>query len=506
MEEPQEVHTDEIRALPEKKQKRIVKTPAQVAALENFYNEHKYPTEAMKQELADSIGLTEKQVSGWFCHRRLKDKRLPNDEIQPPGKQDRSSGVIQDRGSGLRQDSCGSTKQGDNKQSDPKEVESKRFNTEIILPTQIQHNRVMDNDDIGNDDDDDDDTSSGSSSPLKDSFHPKNMDRVGAITSKYPTHDFKSARGRGGPSGYLKVKGQVENAAITAVKRQLGRHYREDGPPLGIEFEALPPGAFENLVKIPVNQSYYVGDRTVLHSPDGSRTFQPPNSSKMYERYNIPKSYNSMDLDDSPLEIRHASKHREKHIDRQYHKQTPHFSKSRHAQVEVNDDSAEETSIHDMRDHFETRIKHGPGVRRQDSVSNRHLVSYGRNINQNSKPPKVNYRDRVDSLTSDLTVKRGEFVELEDRGMSRKTPKDDEYDGERRGIDEYSKLIPAKIHLGNESRVIKRGRAEFLHQVYPRKEVVVDVPKRTIITERPIARTTSSFSDDETAETTSSAD
>ena len=36
--EPQEVHTDENRALPEKKQKRIVKTPAQVAALENFYN------------------------------------------------------------------------------------------------------------------------------------------------------------------------------------------------------------------------------------------------------------------------------------------------------------------------------------------------------------------------------------------------------------------------------------------------------------------------------------
>ncbi|KAL7613215.1 hypothetical protein Lser_V15G05779 [Lactuca serriola] len=528
MEEPQEVHTDENRALPEKKQKRIVKTPAQVAALENFYNEHKYPTEGMKQELADSIGLTEKQVSGWFCHRRLKDKKSPNDEILPPGngKQDRSSGVIQDRGSGLRQDSCGSTKQGDNKHSDPKEVESRRFTTQNILPLQIQHNNIImdhhhhdvDRDDHDGNDDDDDDTSSGSSSPLKDSFHPQNV--VGAITSKYPSHDFKSVRGRGGPSGYLKVKGQVENAAITAVKRQLGRQYREDGPPLGIEFEALPPGAFENPVKIPVNQSYYVGDRSAsaLHSSDGSRTFQPPNASKMYERYN-PKSYNSMDLDNSPLDIRHASKHREKHFDNQCNnnnnKQTPHFSKNRHSQsMEVNDDSAEETSIHDMRDHFETRIKHvhghGPGVRRQQdsvSVSNRHLIGYGKNINHNIRPPpKVNYRDRVESLTSDLTVKRGEFLELEDRGMSRKIPKDEEFDGERRGIDEYSKLVSARIHPGNEMKVTKRSREEFLHQMYPRKEAVIDMPPRTIMTRPPPAQMTSSFSDDETAETTSSAD
>lgn len=505
MEEPQEVHNDENRALPEKKQKRIVKTPAQVAALENFYNEHKYPTEAMKQELADSIGLTEKQVSGWFCHRRLKDKKSPNDEeIQggAPAKQDRSSGVIQDRGSGLRQDSCGSTKQDSlHKHSDPKEVESKRFTTQIILPPQIQLNDIMNN----NDDDDDDDTSSGSSSPLKDSFHPQNV-----ASSKYPSYnEFKSVRGRG--SGYLKVKGQVENAAITAVKRQLGRHYREDGPPLGIEFEPLPPGAFENPVKIPVNQSFYAGDRTALHSPDGSRTFQPPNASKMYERYN-PKSYNSIDLNATNLEIRHASKHREKqHIDSSQYKQQPQpppFSKNvRHSlslsgrsmQMEANDDSADETSVHD---HFGTRIKHVPGARRQDSASTRHLIGYGKNI---SRPPKVNYRDRVESLTSDLTVKRAEFVEIKDRGLSRKTPKVEEFNGERRGVDEYSKKVSSKIHPGNEMRVIK-SRDEFVHHVYPRKEAMVDVPTRTIMTERPIARMTSSFSDDETAETTSSAD
>lgn len=81
----------------------------------------------MKSELAEEIGLTEKQISGWFCHRRLKDKKLLEDEAGANGRQDRSSGVIQDRGSGYRQDSCGSTKHGDYRHIDPREVESRRF-------------------------------------------------------------------------------------------------------------------------------------------------------------------------------------------------------------------------------------------------------------------------------------------------------------------------------------------------------------------------------------------
>ncbi|MFS8007479.1 putative transcription factor homeobox-WOX family [Helianthus anomalus] len=525
MEEPQEVHTDENRALQEKKPKRIVKTRAQIAALENFYNEHKYPNEAMKAELAESIGLTEKQVSGWFCHRRLKDKKLPNDEVGLHGKQDRSSGVIQDRGSGLRQDSCGSTKQGDNKHYDLKEVESKRFTTTERLPVEVpfdhgsQHNNIMNMEDDDHDgDDDDDDTSSGSSSPLKDNFHHQNVDRLGTLASKYPTlDDLKSVKGRAGPSGYLKVKGQVENAAITAVKRQLGRNYKEDGPPLGIEFDPLPPGAFENPVKLPVNQPYYVGDRTAHHPLEGSKTLQLLNGSKMHERYN-PKSYDPMDLDESAgLEMRHASKLYE----RSQYKSAPPISRhSRHSLSDrslqmavLNDDSAGETSVHDRQ--FEPRIKHGPGVtRRPDSLSNHHhhhLTGYTKNFDGKkaesyirNAPPKVNYRDRVEPLTSDFSFKRGEALQLEDGGgLSRKAPKDVEFNRERRGIDEYSKLVSPKIRPGNEMRVTKRSRGEFMH---PRKEVLVDFPPIINKTKRSTAQMTSSFSDDETAETTSSGD
>ncbi|KAL1312557.1 hypothetical protein HN51_039184 [Arachis hypogaea] len=79
--ESEELQSDENKASTErKKNKRRLKIPSQIMALEKFYNEHKYPTEEMKQDLAEELGLTEKQISGWFCHIRLKDKQLLKDE------------------------------------------------------------------------------------------------------------------------------------------------------------------------------------------------------------------------------------------------------------------------------------------------------------------------------------------------------------------------------------------------------------------------------------------
>lgn len=216
--------------------------------------EHKYPSESMKLQLAESIGLTEKQVSGWFCHRRLKDKKLMNGENHASVRQDRSSGVIQDRGSGHRQDSCGSTKQGDDKNLDTREVESGRLTSKEFSAADLiyehdshyagNYNRTNDG-------------SSGSSSSLR-NIPPnyQNGDPSDAVTSRYlipkfPT-DLKGVKTRPGPSGYLKVKGRLENPAIAAVKRQLGKHYLEDGPPLGVEFDPLPPGAFESSMQNPV--------------------------------------------------------------------------------------------------------------------------------------------------------------------------------------------------------------------------------------------------------------
>jgi len=204
----------------------------------------------MKAALAEKLGLTEKQVSGWFCHRRLKDKRILRDETHTPGKQDLSSGVIQDRGSGLKQDSCSSTKQGDYKLADLREVESQRFSRDELPIAELNYEqrRVYNGVEIG-------DTSSESNSGLQESFHPQNrkLSDVGAREYQTPNGFIPKRRG---PSGYLKIKGQTENSAITAVKRQLGRHYREDGPPLGIDFDPLPPGAFESPSKNAINGKY----------------------------------------------------------------------------------------------------------------------------------------------------------------------------------------------------------------------------------------------------------
>lgn len=52
-----------------------------------------------------------------------------------------------------------------------------------------------------------DDTSSWSN------LHPQNVDILGIVTSKYPTHiDVISVLRITGLSGYLKVKGQAKNA------------------------------------------------------------------------------------------------------------------------------------------------------------------------------------------------------------------------------------------------------------------------------------------------------
>ena len=211
----------------------------------------------MKLVLAEELGLTEKQISGWFCHRRLKDKRLMKDEAVANGRQDRSSGVIQDRGSGLGQDSCGSSKHADHRYLDPKEVESHGlYNHELSVADMTHRRRNHYPENVSGVDD----TSSESSSFLQERFSqgqdPYDMEPSRHLTPNgaLPPLNPKGAVNMGHkPSGYLKVKGEIEHAAITAVKKQLGRHYLEDGPLLGIEFDLLPPGAFECQTADPAN-------------------------------------------------------------------------------------------------------------------------------------------------------------------------------------------------------------------------------------------------------------
>lgn len=266
------------------KRKRKLKTPVQVEALEKFYNEHKYPTEEMKLEFAKKIGLSEKQVSGWFCHRRLKDKKILQGEIYTSGKQNLSSSAIH---SGVKQESCSSTKQVD-RNLDFKEVESKIYygykssSDVLAYEASNKHTRVGNNHVA-------EDRSSGSSSASQGSYLQSNenlyvtqpsrnklCDDSSMLMSKEhmvnPCHSFL----------------QVENdtPAISALKWKLGRHYREDGPLLGFEFDPLPPGAFYSPIRDSKCEPYYVGD-SIQH--ESSSLFRSINELRVNGKYNIEK-------------------------------------------------------------------------------------------------------------------------------------------------------------------------------------------------------------------------
>ncbi|CAN8247942.1 unnamed protein product [Cochlearia groenlandica] len=278
----------------ENSRKRKLKTPNQVTALEDFYNEHKYPTEEMKAKLVEETGLTEKQVSGWFCHRRLKDKRSVKEDGNNIGSQDRSSVVLQDRGSGLRQDSCGSTKQTDYMNTKPRDVESQRLYGGGSY--------------MGNADGDDSTSSDRSSSLHKNLVSSREVARD-VESSRYIATNVAMQRPqvmRSKPSGYLKVKAKVENVAITAVKRQLGRQYQEDGPPLGVEFDPLPPIAFEPQTNVIVQEPIYVGNQRRSHTPyltGTGKSFNPHSNFGLARKSKIhpPDSHSEDDGDDNML-------------------------------------------------------------------------------------------------------------------------------------------------------------------------------------------------------------
>ncbi|MCL7042435.1 hypothetical protein MKW94_030032 [Papaver nudicaule] len=293
-EEPCELHHEEENALPENKQKRRFKTPAQLEALENFYTEHTYPNETMKADFAKKVGLSEKQVSGWFCHRRLKDKRLLK-EASANGKQDLSSGVIQDRGSGLKQDSCSSNKQGSYRCFDPKEVESRRFDAPDYTTPDRPYSKMGVRMPAGNYNTTEN-TSSGSSTSQEQLFHHKGGRGTLRENLRYPNRSSNSMlmsegvknNGKALVSGYLHLQDEIENAAIISVKKQLGRLFCEDGPPLGIEFQPLPPGAFDSPVRNQINDTYKMAD-TMRQNSHGTKGRKESRIETRYPKYHHEK-------------------------------------------------------------------------------------------------------------------------------------------------------------------------------------------------------------------------
>ncbi|TYG87942.1 hypothetical protein ES288_A13G255300v1 [Gossypium darwinii] len=465
--------------------KRTFKTPAQLLALEEAYKAQKFPSDEMKARLAVQIRLTEKQISSWFCHRRLKDKR--RDESYPNGRQDHSSGVIQDRGSGLRQDSCGSIKQGDYRNIDLREVESRRIYCQEFPAADLKfecrsHQNPYD--------DRMEDTSSESNLSLND--QPEN----GAITQINP----RSSKSIGyKPSGYLKVKGEIENPAITAVKRQLGRHYKEDGPLLGIQFDSLPPGAFEFPSSSPVNEPMYVGDTRQTHSPDISGVIKQP--SNIVNVHNSKISSQDSDMEGAKFNTVQGSER----LDRKSHHQLKHKSS-----LDIYNDSTKKSTLTDSK-RIKTSSKFAVEKMGSDSFPN-HPSPYGMKISDEQQKPWLHDDDSHTykapknenlSRTSNLIRGYNESSSTE-RGSSARMGKVEKLRGEWKTKKECP--VTVKTDLKNKLRVSKQVNVQYPQQDFAAYAPHARLPLLTNQTKGSSMDVPSSFSEDETAETDSSSD
>ncbi|XP_057751041.1 homeobox-DDT domain protein RLT1-like isoform X2 [Arachis stenosperma] len=165
------------------KPKRQMKTPYQLETLEKAYALETYPSEAMRAELSEKLALSDRQLQMWFCHRRLKDKK----DLPP-------------------------------KKPPKKAVEKVREPEPEPVP-----DSPVDDHRLGPELGDEDGSGSGSGS------------------SPFTRSESRSVAPRG---YYESQQAALELRAISCVEAQLGGPLREDGPILGIEFDALPPDAF----------------------------------------------------------------------------------------------------------------------------------------------------------------------------------------------------------------------------------------------------------------------
>ncbi|CAL8146684.1 unnamed protein product [Prunus armeniaca] len=167
------------------KPKRQMKTPFQLETLEKAYALETYPSEAIRAELSEKLGLTDRQLQMWFCHRRLKDKKEGG-----PAKKQRKS-----------------------------------------VPT-LPEPPI---DDLAHGSEPGSDYGSGSGSGSSPFGHAE----LRNVVSRSGADDVPMRR-----RYYESPQSILELRAIACVEAQLGEPLREDGPVLGVEFDRLPPDAF----------------------------------------------------------------------------------------------------------------------------------------------------------------------------------------------------------------------------------------------------------------------
>lgn len=162
-----------------------------------------YPSEAVRAQLSESLGLTDRQLQMWFCHRRLKDKK---------------EGTVK----GTVKGSVGE---------------------HMELPKTSKHELIVANrGGIGGGSD----HGSRSRSRLESWSRSRSRSASGSGSDSDADSDSSEFNEPLVHSRAYELSQQkmMIRRIIDCVELQLGEPLREDGPVLGTEFDELPPGAF----------------------------------------------------------------------------------------------------------------------------------------------------------------------------------------------------------------------------------------------------------------------
>ncbi|KAL5232410.1 hypothetical protein ABZP36_031186 [Zizania latifolia] len=181
------------------KVKRVMKTPYQLEVLERTYTEDPYPNEAMRADLSVKLGLTDRQLQMWFCHRRLKDRK-------PPPKRQQLE------------------------EEDPVPVMA----PPPVLPPSRPHSDLT----VG---------AAGMYGepllpcPRRGPSRPSVVPRISApqVGRRY----YEPPQVMLPPLASMHLT-RAEHRVIDSVEQLIGEPLREDGPVLGVDFDPLPPGSF----------------------------------------------------------------------------------------------------------------------------------------------------------------------------------------------------------------------------------------------------------------------
>lgn len=164
-----------------------------------------YPSEAVRAQLSESLGLTDRQLQMWFCHRRLKDKKEgtlktsggDRKELIKPVKHEL---IMFDRGGvGVGGGGGGGSDHGSRSRSYRESWARSRSRSKSGS-----------------------ESGSGSDSDSSEFNEPLVHSRAYELTQER----------------------MMLRRIVECVEAQLGEPLRDDGPVLGTEFDELPPGAF----------------------------------------------------------------------------------------------------------------------------------------------------------------------------------------------------------------------------------------------------------------------